>query len=201
MGYSTDFYGRLELSKPLNTTQLEYLNEFSMTEKMKRDVNKLMEIYNGMYGHPTPVEYTPEGIYGNEGEYFAHGDIGYDPAVLDHRTPPGQISYDIITKSDEQRIENEKRIESGKCVPGQWCNWMILDNSGKHYLTWDGGEKFYNYIPWLKYLINHFFERWGIKLNGEISWFGEQRSDLGKIIVKDNVVKIKPGRIVYNDID
>ena len=64
-------------------------------------------------------------------------------------------------------------------------------------LEWDGGEKFYYYIEWLKYLIDKFFQPWGVILNGEIEWTGEDRDDLGKIVVKDNVVNGKQGKIVY----
>jgi hypothetical protein len=50
-------------------------------------------------------------------------------------------------------------------------------------------------------LINHFFNRWEVKLNGEIEWEGEDRDDRGMIVVKDNVVKTKMGRMVYEDED
>jgi hypothetical protein len=64
-------------------------------------------------------------------------------------------------------------------------------------LGWDGNEKFYHYIEWLQYLIQHFFEKWGIKLNGEVEWQGEDSSDFGKIIVTDNVVEILNGERNY----
>jgi len=63
---------------------------------------------------------------------------------------------------------------------------------------WDGGEKFYNYVEWLKYLINHFFEKWGVKLNGEVYWKGEDGEDMGKIVVKDNWVIVKYARVTYD---
>jgi hypothetical protein len=49
----------------------------------------------------------------------------------------------------------------------------------------------------LQYLIQHFFEPWGIKLNGEIEWVGEDSSDRGKIVVVDNNVEILDGVIGY----
>jgi len=75
------------------------------------------------------------------------------------------------------------------------CQW-VSDKQGM-YLEWDQGENFYFYIEWLQWLINNFFYPIGIKLNGEVNWQGEENSDLGKIIVKDNELKIKKGKVVW----
>jgi hypothetical protein len=105
-----------------------------------------------------------DGEYGIDGEYYV-GDE--DVAVIDINTPP-------ITQ------------------PGLYCQWTLNEEDPDHIvLEWDGGEKFYNYIEWLKYLIENFFKRWGIKLNGAIEWRGEMWDDHGKIKVKDNIIKIK----------
>lgn len=80
-------------------------------------------------------------------------------------------------------------------VPGFWCQWVPTDDGMG--LEWDGNEKFYNYVEWLEHLIKKFFIPWGIKLNGEIEWEGEESGDLGKIIVTDNIVEVKEGRVVY----
>ena len=57
--------------------------------------------------------------------------------------------------------------------PGLWLQW-IPSKDGK-YLEWDGGEKFYHYVEWL----------------------GEDADDRGLISIKDNVITVKRGRIVY----
>lgn len=77
--------------------------------------------------------------------------------------------------------------------PGLWCQWIIENNN----LIWDGGEKFYNYVEWLEYLINHFFIPWGYTLNGKIYWQGEESTDLGVIIVDHNQITTKVGKITY----
>lgn len=176
MGYHTDFSGALSLSRQLTDVEKNYINELSKTRRMKRDVNKLMEMFNGKFGHPTPKSNTPEGIYGREGEYFVGGG-GFagqdnDKSVLDYNIPPGG--------------------GSSKSQPGLWCQWII---NYENELEWDGCEKFYNYIEWLKYLIVHFFEPWGVLLNGEIKWSGEDFDDKGTIKVTDNVIKI--GKMTY----
>jgi hypothetical protein len=52
-------------------------------------------------------------------------------------------------------------------------------------------------VEWLQYVIDKFVKPWGLKLNGEVEWEGEESGDLGKIIVKDNVIKAIEGVITY----
>ena len=202
MGYTTDFGGSLTLSRPLTKKQRDYINLLSETRRMKRDVNKLMEIYNGKHGYPFTKSKNPKKIYGNDGEYFARndGNAGQiaDDSIIDYNTPPGQMEHNSISDFDSTWNENEKRISEGTCQPGLWCQWVISEDGTE--LMWDGMEKFYNYIEWLAYYINHFFEPWGIKLNGEISWVGEDPSDIGKIVVKDNQITILEGVITFKKV-
>jgi hypothetical protein len=80
-------------------------------------------------------------------------------------------------------------------MPGFWCQWVASDD-GKR-LEHDGGEKFYDYVEWLEYLIEHFIKPWGRKLNGECPWQGEENDDRGRIVVKDNIVTVQEGKVVY----
>lgn len=216
MGYTTDFTGKLSLSKALTPEQKEYINTFSGTRRMKRDVAKLMKLYNGMHGKPfffVPTDEqkalieqlensglivsvkpekdnrTPDEIYGVDGEFFAmdDGNSGQksDDSIIDYNTPPGQVGYGD---------KNQRRAKEGLCQPGLWCQWII---NGKNELQWDGGEKFYSYIEWLQYLITNFFQPWGVLLNGEIEWEGEESSDRGKIVVTDNTIEVYEGTTTY----
>lgn len=204
MGYTTDFSGELTLSKPLTISQQKYINQFSNTRRMARKVDVLMELYKGKGGLPgtSAKSNTPEEIYGKEGEYFV-GAAGFagqdrDASVIDYNSPPGQIGYDVKMDFDTRYKENTRREQAGECQPGLWCQWIVEGDEDGMVLKWDEGEKFYNYVEWLKYLINHFFSKWGVLLNGEIQWYGEDRSDMGKIIVENNVVTVKEGIINYN---
>ena len=70
--------------------------------------------------------------------------------------------------------------------PGLWCQWVpSSDNQG---LEWDGGEKFYSYTEWLKYLVKQFLAPWGYVLSGSVAWDGEDHSDRGTLVVRNNVV-------------
>lgn len=72
--------------------------------------------------------------------------------------------------------------------PSIWNNWEVVvkdsDNfvfDEEHHLQWNGFEKFYNYVEWLKYLVDNYFEPWGITLDGMITYIGEDKSDYGVI--------------------
>ena len=80
-------------------------------------------------------------------------------------------------------------------MPGLWCDWV--PNEDGTALEWNGAEKFYDYVPWIKYLIENFIKPWGLTVNGEVEWEGEESGDLGLIVVKDNVVTTKEGKVVY----
>ena len=109
---------------------------------------------------------------GVDGEYYVGGvggQFGTSESVLDHNKP-------------------------ASTQPGLWCQWIIEDNE----ITWDGGEKFYNYIAWMEYIVA-ILDKWGYTCNGEIYWDGEESEDNGKIVVKDNDVKAYSADLVYDD--
>lgn len=196
MGYTTEFEGGFSLSRTLTEEELNYINKFSETRRMKRDVNKLYELHKGEHGNPfLPYDQT----YGNEGEYFVggndHAGQDDDESIIDYNVPPGSPEREKDENFNQYWTRKQLAILGGECQPGLWCQWIVSDEGEA--LIWDGGEKFYNYIEWLKYLINHFFSNWGVLLNGKMEWYGEDRDDIGLIIVKDNEVIVKEGKIEY----
>jgi hypothetical protein len=81
---------------------------------------------------------------------------------------------------------------------GGYCQWEITkDGKG---LEWDGGEKFYGYIAWLKFVLDCILGPWGVVANGELEWDGEEQGDVGLIKVEDNLVKIKRKKLVWLEI-
>lgn len=79
--------------------------------------------------------------------------------------------------------------------PGLWCKWVPTEDGDG--IEWSGAEKFYEYIPWLKYIIKNFLQPWGLVLSGEVTWEGEDNKDMGKIVVVDNEVKPKYAKVTY----
>ena len=201
MGYSTDFFGSLSLSRPTTIVEKNYLDKLAETRRMQRDVNKLMEIHKGKHGYPFAKDKTnPDEVYGFKGEYFVGGSgyagQNFDGSVIDGNSASGEISWKDYKGDWDLRNELQKTLNADKIKqPGLWLQWELNEDGTE--LAWNGSEKFYNYIEWLQYLIQHFFEPWGIKLNGEIEWVGEDSSDRGKIVVVDNNVEILDGVIGY----
>lgn len=200
MGYTTDFNGRLKLNKRPTKKQVEYLEKFTTTRRMGRDVKVLIEQDKGENGLPQDEEpMTMEQLYGNDGEYYVGDD---NLGVIDINTPPGQLSYHTLNNFNNVYDENRSRIQNKTCQPGLWCNWEVNSYdettiNEEWFLEWNGAEKFYDYVEWLEYMVDHFFKGWGITLNGEIFWNGEDRKDFGKIVVVDNVITVLEGEIIY----
>jgi len=66
-----------------------------------------------------------------------------------------------------------------------YLQWVPADTM--EHIVWDGGEKFYEYVPLMTWLCGWLDER-GITANGTLFWSGESASDVGRLIVTKNVV-------------
>lgn len=105
--------------------------------------------------------------YGVEGEFYVEGK-GYmgqddDSNVIDHNRPPST-------------------------QPGLWLQWVPTEDGTA--IVWDEGEKFYNYVEWVEYLIEKILAPRGYILNGKVDWRGEEFYDMGCIIIENNQVKV-----------
>lgn len=115
-------------------------------------------------------------IYGVEGEFFT-----------EDRKNFGQ--YDSLDKEDVKPSKGTVLDYNSppKTQPGLWCQWLIQKD--KQTIKWDGGEKFYEYIQWIEYLINSVLKPRGYIVNGKVEWIGEDSfNDQGIITVKNNIV-------------
>jgi hypothetical protein len=167
VGYTTEFSGTFTLDRPLNQTHADYLRAFQDTRRMARDPAEAIQL-------PDPVREAVGLPIGEQGGYFVGGFGSFgqdlDASVTDPNGPP-------------------------KGQPGLWCQWEPSEDGTE--IHWNGGEKFYDYVEWLEYLIVHFLHPWRYVLNGEVTWQGEDPSDIGKIIVTNNDVIAKRGTVVY----
>ena len=82
--------------------------------------------------------------------------------------------------------------ESGIKAYLQWVPAETLQH-----IVWDQQEKFYEYIPMLKWLCGWLRER-HIIANGRLSWSGADAGDSGQIIVTDNEVVARPNEASKN---
>jgi hypothetical protein len=117
---------------------------------------------------PDPVRIAAGLPIGRNGAYFvgSTGDFGQDHT-------PDVIDYNM-----------------GAEQPEVWCKWTPTEDGTA--IEWNGVENFYEYVPWLEYLIEHFLGPWGYKLNGKVVWVGEEPGDTGEITVTDNVLEVGP---------
>lgn len=170
MGYTTDFNGEFAIEPTLDHRQVTYLIQLNETRRYRRDSELTAE-------RPDPIREAVGLPVGNEGEYFV-GEGGM--------------------RGQSQSIDCVEYNQPPRSQPSLWLQWRPTEDGKK--LEWDGGEKFYQYVEWLQYLIDHFFEPWGKKLNGKVSWEGESSGDLGKIVVEDNRVRIYEGQVQYFEV-
>jgi hypothetical protein len=96
-------------------------------------------------------------------------------------------------QGQDDSIVNYNTPPSGQ--PSLWCQWVPNENGTA--IEWDGGEKFYEYVDWIEYLISNFLAPWGYVLNGEVEWSGEDRDDRGMIIIDNNIVTTKRAVVSY----
>jgi hypothetical protein len=67
----------------------------------------------------------------------------------------------------------------------------VTVSPNKRELVWDKGEKFYDYVSWLEYLVSHFFAIWGVELSGTVNWKGSNRGDRGSITIEGDRIVVK----------
>jgi len=160
MGYTTDFDGSVTINKKVDKATYDLLVGLHNTRRMKRDLKKLAKSLK-------ITEKEALARYGKDGQLFVgatgHGGQDNSPDIVDYNAPP----------QDQ---------------PGLWCQWEIQEDHKT--IQWDGGEKFYNYIEWMQYLIEIILKPKGYVVNGEIQWQGEEPEDKGIIRVENNTVRI-----------
>jgi hypothetical protein len=147
----------------LRPAHAAYLRKFSRTRRMKRDAERAKLL-------PDPIREAAGLPLGPDAGYFVGG-VGW----------AGQ-------EVDESVLEHGNRPPEGQ--PGLWCRWTANEKGTA--IEWDGGEKFYDYVKWLGYLVAHFLGPWGYLLNGEVTWQGEDESDTGRIVVVENAIRATP---------
>lgn len=186
MGYTTEFTGQFLLDSALTEEQRHYLAKFSDTRRMKRNSEKAGQVH-------APLRLAVGLPIGQDGGYHVGGEHHHDyrgDDIIDHNVPPGQLVCNYLAGNICEIYDaNRALILTGGCQPALWCKWT--PNADGTAIVWDEGEKFYNYIPWIKYLIAHFLAPWGLKLNGSVQWEGEDPTDKGTITITDNEVMVK----------
>lgn len=147
----------------------DFSGSFKLDKKLDKETQDLLEGLNTTRRMKRDLK-----GFGVEGEFYvgSRNDFGQDrtPDVVDYNSPP-------------------------RTQPGLWCGWTPTGDGLA--IEWDGGEKFYDYVEWIEYLIDSVLAPRGYALNGEVEWFGEDRSDMGKIVIVNNKVSTKTAQVSY----
>ena len=103
-------------------------------------------------------------------------------------TPEHKAALEEFAQEEHVPGEEGKPLrEASSGRPCIYCQWMPThDGTG---IQWDTGEKFYGWLEWLEFIIQHCLKSWGYVLNGEVRWRGDGLDDSGIIYVKDNRVE------------
>lgn len=184
MGYTTEFSGEFRFDKDIDPALAKYLNDFAKTRHMRLNVDEVKK------DDPEWAKHCFNGEMGFEGQFYVNLNENLNRAEMVEHPTYGHKYYkfcdDLFYNDNQYVIDNNTPAEG---VPSLWCQWVVDEE--ENVLVWDGGEKFYHYIEWLKYLITNFIEPSGYKLNGKVRWRGEDFDDMGAIVVQDNKVKVE----------
>lgn len=117
MGYDTTFDGSVSFNKPITMELAAYINKFSEVRHMKRDVERIKEIY------PNWEELCFNGHLGNEGEYFIGEE--WDKSIIDHNYPsdsqPGIWCQWIINNNGELAWDEGEKFYEYEA----WLKYLI----------------------------------------------------------------------------
>ena len=143
----------------------EFDGQFDFNKPLDDDTYNLLE---GLATTRRMKRKVDEDKYGKEGEFYIEGKgfMGQDHEdnILDYNNPP-------------------------RDQPGLWLQWVPTDD--RLHLEWDEGEKFYDYVEWLEYLVKKIFKPRGYVLNGKVRYRGEDFDDVGTIVVRNNKVSVR----------
>ena len=145
-----------------------YTTDFKGGFEINKPLSEQLKNYLTKFSETRRMKRKLDDKFGVEGEFYVDGG-GFggqdrESNIIDYNSPP-------------------------KTQPGLWCQWIPNEDGTE--IVWDGGEKFYNYVKWLKYIIKNFLEPEGYVLNGEVKFQGEYYNDNGVIVVRDNKVEIE----------
>lgn len=73
-------------------------------------------------------------------------------------------------------------------MPSLYCQWRVGDDWQS--IMWDGDEKFYGYIGWIRLINDRYLRPRGHVLNGEVAFQGEEVKDCGRIVATNGRIQV-----------
>lgn len=96
-------------------------------------------------------------------------------------------------------LAETERKEMPPGAPDAYLQWEPTDDGSA--LRWDGNEKFYDYVEWLRWLIVEWFRPRGYALSGEVKYQGEEIGDCGRLVIANDVVTKIPATFDNSPLD
>lgn len=147
-----------------------YTTDFAGRFELNKELDEELNSYLIKFSDTRRMKRNLPEEFGVEGEFYVDGEgmagQAREDNIINYNSPPST-------------------------QPGLWCQW--IPTTDKMGIQWDGGEKFYDYVEWLAYIVDNFLEPNGYVLNGQVRWQGEDIGDVGVLAVKDNVITSHPG--------
>ena len=91
----------------------------------------------------------------------------------------------------EDRHGGNVKVAEG--FPSFYCDWTTDGNS----IYWNGSEKSYEMLAWIKLLKREYFDKWGCTLTGEVFAQGEDQSDKWGMRAKDGKIVALAAKITF----
>lgn len=170
MGYDTNFSGELVMSRRLTEPEHEYLSAFLDTAHYARDTSKLE-------GIPDPLREAVGLPLGDQGCFF----MGRDESVASY-----MIQYEDTLLEDYDYGPPVNLPDYGT----DWYLGGLMD--GRDVLRHEDGKSRGLYTDWLAWLVENILTPWGISLNGEVTWDGDDEGDMGRIVCTPAVTVAGP---------
>lgn len=159
MGYTTEFYGAIDIEPKVTDEFRDRFNSFTNDRHMTLSYSTI-EKYD-----ENPDSHTVDG----------------KPVAC------SCWNWYFVPTDDCKEINYHDAVDYDcpQDLPDVYCDWTITDDSE---LVWNGNEKSYYMYAWLDILIDRVFKPKGYTLNGEVEFQGEEPDDEGTFYVNDNVV-------------
>lgn len=99
-----------------------------------------------------------------------------------------QLTLDEYRDLEDNWVDGAKLQIKGCGLYGEvWSPWSINKEGTELYIECSGSAYYWEEV--LQLMVDQFFTPKGIILNGEMTWDGEEGGDLGRLIVKDSIIR------------
>lgn len=102
-----------------------------------------------------------------------------------NKLPPTEVVVRLNELDDiDGREQDDDKMPSG------YNQWKLTPDC--RHIEWDGGEKFYDYVEWLQYIIDTVLTPNDIALSGSVAYSGENASDNGILTIENGIAVQRP---------